>query len=86
MPQIVEAKSIQIVIRLGSNPQFQIAADDRVTVNPSDFKFRVKGLDSTNAQILADILDRLRAAYPNSTSLRICTDGTKIVSKDNCGL
>ena len=84
MGKKVDAKSFQIVVRLGNAPQFQIAADERVSVNPQEMKFRSKGVDTQRLDLLREFIKTVLAAYPESQSASICCDGNRIVPSADC--
>ncbi len=85
MPNQIDAKSFHIFVRLGNTPQFQIAADERVGVNPSEMKYRTKGIDTEKLDVLRDFVAAVMAGYPEESSIKLCVDGTKIVLRSACG-
>jgi hypothetical protein len=71
-------------MRFGSVPKFEIAADERVTVNPQDMKYRTKGISDEDKALLAKILKDAGTAYPDADGVQVCTDGNSIVDPTAC--
>jgi len=77
-----QVKSVSIVIRLGSVPKFEIAADPNVTTVPSAMKFRAKGISDENVAVLRGLLGKALQGYPNSDLIMITADGMRIIADE----
>jgi hypothetical protein len=82
-----DIKFVEVIVRLGNNPRFEIHADTRVRINPGDASFHCKALGDEDGldALLKSVLNKLIAAYPyNAKSIALCIDGEDIVLESRC--
>lgn len=80
MASTKEAKFVQVIIRLGATPSYEISADERVRVKPSEAEFFASSAEGSPDSLVLDILSRLATVFGSSQpSIQISVEGTKIV-------
>lgn len=79
-------RMINVQIRLGQNPTFEVRADEDVDKNPCKASFSQTGFGPANAQILQSVLSTMKTAWrdlPETTTL--CVDNNdRILEKRSC--
>ncbi|MFO0806429.1 MAG: hypothetical protein U0791_25270 [Gemmataceae bacterium] len=76
-----EVKFVQVTIRLGATQSYEVLADQRVGVKPTDAEISASSAEGSPDSVVIDVLAKLQKAFKTSqASIAVSVDGGKLVS------